>query len=63
MGGLSIKVLTTDAEAVFKSSSSKNLKKPTGSVLSGRSSWMRQVMERSIAHCVQWCDTRDMTAD
>eukprot|EP00959_Pyramimonas_sp_CCMP1952_P043488 909498-Pyramimonas_sp.AAC.1 len=20
-------------------------------------------MERGIVHCVQWCDTRDMTAD
>ena len=21
------------------------------------------MMERNIVHCVQWCDTRDMTAD
>ena len=21
------------------------------------------MMERNIVHCIQWCDTRDMTAD
>eukprot|EP00959_Pyramimonas_sp_CCMP1952_P052773 1103291-Pyramimonas_sp.AAC.1 len=64
MGGLSIKVtLTIDAEYVFKSLSSKDLKKPTGCTLLGHISWIRQMMERGIVHCVQWCDTRDLIAD
>ena len=64
MGGLSIKVtLTIDTEYVFKSLSSKDLKKPTECTLLGHISWIRQMMERGIVHCVQWCDTRDMTAD
>merc|ERR1712086_30635 len=64
IGGLSIKVtLTIDAESVFKSLSSKDLKKPTECTLLGHISWIRQMMERGIVHCVQWCDTRDMSAD
>ena len=64
IGGLSIKVtLTIDAESVFKSLSSKDLKKPTECTILGHISWIRQMMERDVVHCVQWCDTRDMTAD
>ena len=62
--GLRIKVtLTIDAESVFKSLSSKDLKKPAECTLLGHISWARQMMERGIVHCVQWCDTRDMSAD
>ena len=64
IGGLSFKVtLTIDAESVFKSLSSKDLKKPTECTLLGHISWIRQMMERGIVHCVQWCDTLDMSAD
>ena len=64
IGGLSIKVtLTIDAESVFKSLSSKDLKKPTECTLLGHISWIRQMLERGIVHSVQWCDTRDMSAD
>eukprot|EP00959_Pyramimonas_sp_CCMP1952_P066467 1387723-Pyramimonas_sp.AAC.1 len=64
LGGLSIKVtLTIDAESVFKSLSSKDLKKPTECTLLGHISWIRQMMERGIVQSIQWCDTRDMTAD
>eukprot|EP00959_Pyramimonas_sp_CCMP1952_P283730 5930961-Pyramimonas_sp.AAC.1 len=64
MGGLSIKVtLTIDAESVFKSLSSKDLKKPTESTLSGHISWIRQMMECGLVHSIQRCDARDMTAD
>eukprot|EP00959_Pyramimonas_sp_CCMP1952_P449964 9421341-Pyramimonas_sp.AAC.1 len=43
MGGLSIKVtLTADAESVFKSLSSKDLKKPTECAVLGHASWIRQ---------------------
>eukprot|EP00959_Pyramimonas_sp_CCMP1952_P294778 6165542-Pyramimonas_sp.AAC.1 len=63
MGGLSIKVtLTIDAEYVFKSLPSKDLKKPTECTLQGHINWTRQMMERGIVHSIQWCDTRDMTA-
>ena len=64
IGGLDIKVtLTIDAESVFKSFSGKDLKKPTECTLLGHISWIRQMMERGIVQSVQWCDTRDMTAD
>ena len=64
IGGLNITVtLTIDAESVFKSLSSKDLKKPTECTLLGHISWIRQMMERGIVQSVQWCDTRDMTAD
>ena len=63
-GGLSIKVyLTIDAESVFKSLSSKDLKKPTECTLLGHISWIRQMMQAGIVQGIQWCDTRDMTAD
>eukprot|EP00959_Pyramimonas_sp_CCMP1952_P094815 1983357-Pyramimonas_sp.AAC.1 len=64
LGGLIIKAtLAVYAEYVFKSLSSKHLKKPTECTLLGHISWIRQMMEREIAHSIQWCDTRDMTAD
>ena len=64
IGGLCIKVtVTVDAESVCKSLSSKDLQKPTECTLLGHISWIRQMMDRGIVHSVQWCDTRDMTAD
>ena len=64
IGGLSISVtLTIDAESVFKSLPSKDLKKPTECTLLGHISWIRQMTDRGIVQSVQWCDTRDMTAD
>eukprot|EP00959_Pyramimonas_sp_CCMP1952_P360455 7548496-Pyramimonas_sp.AAC.1 len=63
MNGLSIRAtLAIEAESVFESASSKDLKKPTGCALLGHISWMRQMIERGTVHCVQWCDTRDMAA-
>ena len=63
-GGLAIKVsLTIDAESVYKSLSSKDLKIPTERTLLGHISWIRELMEFGIVHSVQWCDTRDMSAD
>eukprot|EP00959_Pyramimonas_sp_CCMP1952_P067487 1408742-Pyramimonas_sp.AAC.1 len=54
LGVLSIKVtLTIDAASVFKSLSSKYLKKPTESTLLGHISWIRQMMERGIVHSIQ----------
>eukprot|EP00959_Pyramimonas_sp_CCMP1952_P231487 4838439-Pyramimonas_sp.AAC.1 len=64
LGGLSIKaVLTIDAESVFRSSTSKDLKKPTACAPLGHISWVRRMMDRGLAHGVHWCDARDMTAD
>eukprot|EP00959_Pyramimonas_sp_CCMP1952_P245251 5125754-Pyramimonas_sp.AAC.1 len=63
MGGPGIKItLAIDAEYVFGSLSSKDLKKPTECTLLGHIRWIRQMMERGIAHGIQWCATRDMTA-
>merc|ERR1712217_402794 len=63
-GGLRITVtLTTDAESVFKSLSSKDLKTPTEKTLLGHVAWLRQLLDRGLIWEVQWGDTRDMTAD
>eukprot|EP00959_Pyramimonas_sp_CCMP1952_P147199 3080671-Pyramimonas_sp.AAC.1 len=64
MSGLNIKAtLAIDAESVFKFLSNKDLKNPTACTLLGHISWMRQMMERCMVHCVQWHSTRDLTAD
>eukprot|EP00959_Pyramimonas_sp_CCMP1952_P340798 7138314-Pyramimonas_sp.AAC.1 len=64
MGGLSIKVTSTiDVESVLKFLSSKDLEKPAECTFLGDISWIRQKMERGIVHSIQWCDTRDMSAD
>eukprot|EP00959_Pyramimonas_sp_CCMP1952_P357453 7485042-Pyramimonas_sp.AAC.1 len=39
------------------------MKKRTERALLGHISWTRQMMERGIALCAQWRDTRDTTAD
>lgn len=63
-GGLKLKVtLTTDAESVFKSLSSRDLKTPSERTLLGHISWMRHVMMTGFIRLLQWCDTRDMVAD
>ena len=62
--GLDIKVyLTIDAEYVYISLCSKDLKTPTESTLLGHISWIRQMMSTGIVHSIQWCGTREMTAD
>eukprot|EP00959_Pyramimonas_sp_CCMP1952_P291771 6102717-Pyramimonas_sp.AAC.1 len=62
--GLGIKVtLNIDAASVFQSLASKDAKRPAECTLLGHISWLRQMMERGIAHGIQWCDTRDMSAD
>jgi hypothetical protein len=63
-GGLAIKVtLTIDAESVYKSLTSRDLKVPTEKTLLGHVSWVRELLAAGIVDSVQWCDTRDMTAD
>eukprot|EP00959_Pyramimonas_sp_CCMP1952_P473847 9502442-Pyramimonas_sp.AAC.1 len=63
VGGPASKVsLSIDAESVYRSLSSKDLKIPTERTLLGHISWIRELMDIGIAHNVQWCDTRDMTA-
>eukprot|EP00959_Pyramimonas_sp_CCMP1952_P209594 4385179-Pyramimonas_sp.AAC.1 len=36
---------------------------PTERTLLGQISWIRGLMDIGIVHHVQWCDTRDMTAN
>ena len=63
-GGLKIEVtLTTDAESVFKSLTSRDVKIPTEKSLLGHIVWIREMLSSGIVNCIQWCDTRDMTAD
>ena len=63
-GGLRIEVtLTTDAESVYKSLTSKDLKTPTEKTLLGHVAWLRELLDIGIIKQVCWCDTRDMTAD
>lgn len=64
IGGLGIRVtLTIDAESVYKSLSSRDLKIPTEKSLLGHVSWVRELLAAGIVDNIQWCDTRDMTAD
>ena len=63
-GGLGLDVtLTVDAESVFKSLTSKDLKTPTEKTLLGHISWLRELLDLGLIDKVCWCDTRDMTAD
>ena len=55
--------LTVDAESVYKSLSSQDLKVPTEKTLLGHVAWVREIMQSGIVWELQWCDTRDMTAD
>ena len=63
-GGLKIEVtLTIDAESVYKSLTSKDIKVPTEKTLIGQIAWLREMIDLGLIHNVRWCDTRDMTAD
>jgi hypothetical protein len=63
-GGLAFTViLTIDAESVYKSLTSRDLKTPTEKTLLGHISWIRELLQLKLIETVQWCDTRDMTAD
>jgi hypothetical protein len=63
-GGLLLKVvLTTDAESVYKSLISRDLKTPAEKTLLGHVCWIRELLQLGLIESVQWCDTRDMTAD
>ena len=63
-GGLKLEVtLTIDAESVYKSLTSKDLKVPTEKTLIGQVAWLREMIDLDLIHNVCWCDTRDMTAD
>ena len=63
-GGIKFTVtLTTDAESVYKSLTSKDLKVPTEKTLLGHVSWVREMLECGVIKQIRWCDTRDMTAD
>ena len=62
-GGLLLDVsLTTDAESVYKSLTSRDLKTPTEKTLLGHVSWIRELLHLGIVKTIRWCDTRDMTA-
>ena len=63
-GGFKINAdLTVDAESVYKSLCSADTKTPTEKSLLGHVMWVRELLSLGILRSVQWCDTRDMTAD
>ena len=63
-GGLAILVtLTVDAESVYKSLTSRDLKILAEKSLLGHIKWIREHLHLGIIERVQWCDTRDMTSD
>ena len=64
VGGLKFKVvLTTDAESIYKSLTGRDLKAPAERTLLGHVSWLREMLRLGVIDQMQWCDTRDMTAD
>ena len=56
-------LLTLDAESVYKSLTSRELKTPTEKTLLGHIAWIRELLQLGVINQIQWCDTRDMTAD
>ena len=56
-------VLTIDAESVYKSLTSRDLKAPAEKTLLGHVCWIRELLQLGLLESIQWCDTRDMTAD
>ena len=63
-GGLKRQALVTlDAESVYKSLTSRELKTPTEKTLLGHIAWIRELLQLRVINQIQWCDTRDMTAD
>jgi hypothetical protein len=55
--------LTTDAESVYKSLTSRDLKTPAEKTLLGHVCWLRELLLKKNIRELQWCDTRDMLAD
>ena len=63
-GGIEIEVtLTIDAEGVYKSLISRDLKTLAEKTLLGHVAWIREMLQIGNIRILQWCDTRDMTAD
>ena len=55
--------LTIDAESVYKSLTSLDLKTSAEKTLLGHVMWIRDQLEKGTITQIQWCDTRDMVAD
>ncbi len=56
-------ILTIDAEGVYKSLTSRDLRVPTEKTLLGHVCYLREQLQLGNILMIQWCDTRDMTAD
>ena len=56
-------ILTIDAESVYKSTTSRDMRPPAEKTLLGHVWWLREMLRVGIIQSIQWCDTRDMTAD
>ena len=55
--------MTIDAEGVYKSLTSRDLKTPAEKTLLGHVCYIRELLQLGLIASLQWCDTRDMTAD
>ena len=42
---------------------SRDLKTPAEKTLLGHILWLRELLQLRLIESIQWCDTRDMTAD
>ena len=55
--------LAIDAEGVYKSLTSRDLKTPAEKTLLGHVAWIREMIQKGIIRRLQWCDARDIIAD
>ena len=63
-GSLDIEAtLTVDAESVYKSITSRDIKTPTEKTSLGHVAWLRELLNQGILSYVQWCDARDMASN
>ena len=63
-GGLKVEAtLTVDAESVYKNLSSADVKVLAEKSLLGHVAWMRDMLSKGLVRLIEWCDTRDMSAD
>ncbi|CAE8594372.1 unnamed protein product [Polarella glacialis] len=56
-------VLTVDAMSLFAAVAAHTVKVPSEKNLAGHLFWLRELLDRQVINTLQWCDTRDMTAD
>ena len=56
-------MVITDADSVFRSVTSQQVKAPAEKSLLIHLQWLREFLDRKTLSCIAWCDTRSMVAD